>query len=66
MSRASSLKSQNRGGVTKVKMVAARLLPEEREELERLAERDHRTLSAMLRVVYLRGVEHYRSETHAS
>lgn len=66
MSTVPSLKSKSPAGVTKVKAVAARLLPEERQELEALAEREHRTRSAMLRVVFLRGLEQYRADSSAS
>ena len=47
-------------GVTKP--IAARLLPDERTELESLAEQESRSCSAMLRLVFLRGMECYRRE----
>ncbi|SHM64286.1 hypothetical protein SAMN05660971_03492 [Halomonas cupida] len=51
-------------GVTKP--VAARLLPNERSELESLAERESRSCSAMLRLVFLRGLESYRRDTEVA
>lgn len=51
-------------GVTKP--VAARLLPNERSELESLAKRESRSCSAMLRLVFLRGLESYRRDTEVA
>lgn len=51
-------------GVTKP--VAARLMPHEREELEAIAEHEQRSCSAMMRLLYLRGLSDYRREKAAS
>ncbi|SDK77867.1 hypothetical protein SAMN05661010_00051 [Modicisalibacter muralis] len=47
------------------KPVAMRLLPEEREELERIAADEVRSAASMARIIYLRGVSHYRAEASA-
>lgn len=60
MALQTSSPSRSPRGVTKP--IAARLLPNERNELESLAGQENRSCSAMLRLIYLRGLESYRRD----
>ncbi|WP_110710506.1 hypothetical protein [Salinicola sp. CR57] len=46
--------------------VAMRLMPAERAELERIAGEEVRSAASMARIIYLRGVGHYRAETQST
>lgn len=43
--------------------IAMRLLPEERAELERIAGEEVRSAASMARIIYLRGISHYRRDS---
>lgn len=62
MSSTASPLARGPRGVTKSKVVGARLLPDERAELERIAISEERSTSSMMRLIFLRGLDHYRRE----
>ncbi len=43
--------------------VAMRLLPDERGELERIADKEVRSAASMARIIFLRGLAHYRQDS---
>ncbi|GHB33026.1 hypothetical protein [Salinicola rhizosphaerae] len=45
------------------KPVAMRLMPAERGELERIAGEEVRSAAAMARIIFLRGLAHYRQDS---
>ncbi|MDC6179533.1 hypothetical protein PP727_20880 [Ralstonia solanacearum] len=48
-------------GVLSEKPVCMRLLPEERQTLERMAREEKRSISSLARLVLLAGIPHYKA-----